>query len=198
MKVGVTGGIGSGKTSVCRLLNILGIPVFDADFEAKKITDSNDKVIERLSEIAGQNLLVSGELDRGLLASLVFNDADKLQQVNRLIHPMVFNAFDEWCSMQDSPYVIFEAAILFESGADKLVDRVITVIAPLSERIERVIARSGMSVAQVEERIQHQLPQQELIERSHYVVNNADSNMIIPAVLEIHRELLMESEKYHS
>ena len=190
MIVGVTGGIGSGKSSVCRVFNNLGIPVFDADNEARKITESDQFVMSRLSELAGMDLYTSGSLDRRLLASLIFNDRKLLAEVNLLIHPLIFDSFRSWVARQQAPYVIMEAAILFESGAESLVDKTVSVTAPEEERIERVVSRNNLTIAEVRERIRNQLPQEELMKRSDYIIKNSEQDMIIPAVLEIHHKLL--------
>lgn len=190
MIVGVTGGIGSGKSSVCRVFNNLGIPVFDADNEARKITESDQFVMSRLSELSGMDLYTSGSLDRRLLASLIFNDRKLLAEVNLLIHPLIFDSFRSWVARQQAPYVIMEAAILFESGAESLVDKTVSVTAPEEERIERVVSRNNLTIAEVRERIRNQLPQEELIKRSDYIIKNSEQDMIIPAVLEIHHKLL--------
>ncbi len=124
MKIGVTGGIGSGKTSVCMVFNVLGIPVFSADSEARKIMDTNTDIIRSINSIAGRDLYIEGKLDRSDLASLIFNDQLLLEKLNFLIHPLVFDHFKRWAVKQTAPYVIMEAAILFESGASKLVDRI--------------------------------------------------------------------------
>ena len=166
MRVGVTGGIGSGKSSVCKVFGTLGIPVFEADEEARKITESDERVKKSLCEIAGTDLYMSGFLDRKLLASLIFNDKSKLEEVNRLVHPLVFQAFGEWAGNQDAPYVIMEAAILFESGAHRLVDKTIVVTAPDDERLERVSSRSGMTISEVNERMRNQYSQEELTRRA--------------------------------
>lgn len=190
MRVGVTGGIGSGKSSVCRVFNTLGIPVFDSDYEARIITENNPIVKSRLSELTGRELFSSGTLDRQLLASLIFNDKKLLEKVNSLIHPMVFDYFHEWVLKQQSPYVILEAAILFESGADKMVDKTVSVIAPEQERIERVMSRNNLTIEEVTERMRNQLPQKELIARSDYLIMNSEEDMILPSVLKLHSELL--------
>lgn len=190
MKVGVTGGIGSGKSSVCRVFNTLGIPVFEADDEARMITESDNRVKQRLNEIAGTDLYLTGSLDRKLLASLIFNSKSMLDDVNTLIHPMVFNAFELWAGHQVAPYVIMEAAILIESGADKLVDQIIVVTAPYEERIDRVISRSGLTIGEIDARMRNQFSQEELTDRADYVIKNGDSDMILPAIIEIHEKLV--------
>ncbi|MBN1107236.1 MAG: dephospho-CoA kinase [Bacteroidales bacterium] len=190
MKLGITGGIGSGKTSVCRIFSVLGIPVFFADPEASLIMSTDKKVITGINEIAGRNIYPEGKLDRELLASLIFNDAESLRKVNSLVHPVVFDKFLKWAEEQDSPYVIMEAAILFESGASELVDRVATVYAPVEERIGRVTRRNKLTREQVLQRMKNQLDDEEKIRMSDYVINNSENDMIIPVILKIHEDLI--------
>jgi len=190
MKLGITGGIGSGKTCVCRVFNILGIPVFSADSEAQKIMNNDPDIKRGINKIAGKNLYSGGNLDRKELALLIFNDKDLLRKVNSLVHPVVFQRFNSWAEIQTTPYVIMEAAILFESGASELVDRVATVIAPVEERIERVTQRNQLSRDQVMDRIKNQMDDKERIKMSDYVIDNAENKMIIPAILKIHEDIL--------
>lgn len=190
MKLGITGGIGSGKTSVCRVFNILGIPVFSADPEAQRIMNSEKEVIEGINKIAGKNLYPGGLLDRMELAALIFNDPDSLSKVNSLVHPVVFENFIRWSEEQKSPYVIMEAAILFESGASNLVDRVATVYAPVEERIARVTRRNQLTREQVIERIRNQMDDETRMKMSDYKINNSENEMIIPVILKIHEDLL--------
>jgi dephospho-CoA kinase len=190
MKLGITGGIGSGKTSVCRVFNILGIPVFSADPEAQRIMNSNISVINGINEIAGKDLYADGTLNRMELASLIFNDPDILKKVNSLVHPLVFKDFIRWTEEQKSPYVIMEAAILFESGASDIVDRVATVYAPVEERITRVTRRNKLTREQVMERIRNQMDDETRMKMSDYVINNSENEMIIPVILKIHEDLL--------
>lgn len=190
MKLGITGGIGSGKTSVCRVFSVLGIPVFFADPEANLIMNNDEKIIREINKLASDDLYPGGVLDRKKLASLIFNDQDLLSKVNSLVHPVVFDNFRLWTAIQTTPYVIMEAAILFESGASELVDRVATVIAPVEERIARVTKRNTLSRKQVIERINNQMNDSERIKRSDYVINNSENEMIIPAILKIHEDIL--------
>ena len=190
MKLGITGGIGSGKTSVCRVFNVLGIPVFPADPEAQTIMNVDKKVRKAINEIAGRNIYPGGKLDRMALASLIFNDKESLKRVNDLVHPIVFDNFIRWTEQQTTPYVIMEAAILFESGASKLVDRVATIIAPVEERISRVTFRNRLTREQVMERIRNQMTDEERIKRSDYVINNSENAMIIPVILRIHEDII--------
>ena len=190
MKLGITGGIGSGKTSVCRVFYVLGIPVFFADPEANLIMNSDEKIIREINKLASVNLYPEGVLDRSKLASLIFNDQDLLRKVNSIVHPVVFDNFRRWTAIQTTPYIIMEAAILFESGASELVDRVATVIAPVEERIARVTKRNTLSREEVIERINNQMNDSERIKRSDYVINNSENDMIIPAILKIHEDIL--------
>ena len=190
MKLGVTGGIGSGKTSVCRVFNVLGVPVFSADAEARTIMESDKDIIRMINSIAGRDMYENGSLDRAALAKLIFNSEELLQKVNHTVHPVVLAHFQQWEKSQVASYVIMEAAILFESGAEKLVDKVLTVIAPLEERIDRVIQRNYLTREQVLDRIKNQTSDEERITRSHYIIDNSDNVMIIPAILRIHEEIL--------
>ncbi len=190
MKLGITGGIGSGKTSVCRVFGVLGIPVFSADPEAQIIMNTERSVINSINDLAGKNLYTDGKLNKEELANLIFNDPELLKKVNSLVHPVVFEHFREWADMQTTPYVIMEAAILFESGASKLVDRVATVVAPVEERIYRVIVRNKLTREQVTDRIKNQMDDEERIRLSDYVINNSENEMIIPVILGIHEDIL--------
>jgi len=192
LKLGITGGIGSGKTSVCRVFNVLGIPVFSADSEAKHIMDNEKNISRELNSIAGRDLYRNGDLDRVELARLIFNDQNLLKKVNSLVHPVVFEHFKQWQEEQTAPYVIMDAAILFESGGSKLVDKIITVVAPLDERIGRVIKGNRLTREQVMERIRNQLDDDIKIRQSDYVIYNSENDMIIPAILKIHEDLMAQ------
>jgi dephospho-CoA kinase len=189
-KIGVTGGIGSGKTTVCRVFNVLGVPVFSADAEARDVMDIDTGIMLRINTIAGKNLYENGSLDRTELARLIFNNEGLLEKVNALVHPIVFSRFREWEKKQDAPYVVMEAAILFESGAYKIVDRILTVVAPMEERVNRVIHRSNLTREQVMERMRNQMDDNQRIERSDYVINNSENDMIIPEILRIHEDIM--------
>jgi dephospho-CoA kinase len=189
-RLGVTGGIGSGKTSVCRVFDVLGIPVFSADREAQVIMETDNSVIHGLNSITDKELYVAGKLDRMLLASIIFNDSSVIEKVNSLVHPVVFDRFRNWTQNQSAPYVIMEAAILFESGASKYVDKIATVAAPVEQRIERVIRRNKLTREQVIERMRNQMDDAERIQLADYVINNAENDMIIPSILKIHEDIL--------
>jgi len=190
MKIGVTGGIGSGKTSVCRVFNVLGIPVFSSDAVAREIMDSDLTIIDKVKSIVGKDVYSSGVLDRVELAGLIFNNANLLQEINKIVHPVVFDHFNQWVKTVSAPYSIMEAAILIESGATKLVDRIITVVAPVEERIERVVSRNKLTREQVLDRIKNQVGDEEKILLSDYIIYNSEHEMIIPRILNIHEEIL--------
>jgi dephospho-CoA kinase len=189
-RLGVTGGIGSGKTSVCRVFDVLRVPVFSADSDARETMEKDTDIIKNLNSIAGKNLYVNGSLDRMELARIIFNDRTMLEKVNLLVHPTVFDHFRNWTLEQTASYVIMEAAILFESGASKYVDRVATVVAPVEQRIERVIQRNKLSREQVIERMKNQIDDETRIKLSDYVINNSENDMIITTILEIHDDIL--------
>jgi dephospho-CoA kinase len=195
IKLGVTGGIGSGKTTVCRVFAVLGIPVFSADIEAGNIMESDQELKVRLNQLVGKNLYSSGSLDRPELAKIIFNDEELLKKVNSIVHPVVFKHYLDWTNSQTTPYSVMEAAILFESGASELVDMTLTVVAPVSERIDRIVRGNKLTSDQVMARIKNQIDDESRISRSDFVVYNSENDMIIPAVLEIHQKLL---NKYNS
>jgi len=194
LRLGVTGGIGSGKSTVCRVFSVLGIPVFSADIEAKRIQDNDPEIKDKINSIAGKDLYSSGRLDRTELARLIFNNKDFLWEVNSVVHPAVFNYFRRWVDMQDAPYSIMEAAILFESGAYRMMDRIVTVVTPLQERIDRLLKGNKLNREQITDRIRNQIDDESRIKKSDYVIYNSENDMIIPSILEIHQGML----KLHS
>jgi dephospho-CoA kinase len=189
-KLGITGGIGSGKTSVCRVFDVLRIPVFSADREAQEIMENDDNIILQINSIVGKDLYKNGSLDRMDLAKIIFNDSSLLVKVNSLIHPAVFNQFTKWVLLQTAPYVIMEAAILFESGTGKYVDSVATVVAPVEQRVKRVIHRNKLSREQVLDRMRNQMDDETRMKLSDYIIHNSENDMIIPTILKIHYEIL--------
>lgn len=191
LKIGITGGIGSGKSTVCRVFELLGIPVYSADDEAKKILDANPTVKEQLLLLFGMGILDERKLiDRKKLAALVFDNKEKLQQLNNIVHPAVGLHFEKWLDANsNAPYIIKEAAILFESGAYKAVDKVITVTAPVELKIERVMQRDKASRQQVEQRMANQLSDEDKIKRSDFVIYNDEQQLVIPQVLSLNQEL---------
>ena len=192
IKVGITGGIGSGKTTVCKIFELLDVPVYYADDEAKKILDSNEEIKLQISNTFGSEIInAEGKIDKKKLASFVFNDKEKLEKLNSIIHPAVREHFENWAKQHSSQkYTLKEAAILFESGANKLVDKVITVTAPLELRINRAMKRDRITREQVEQRISKQISDEEKLKRSQFVIHNDENQLLIPQILNIHHQLL--------
>ena len=151
----------------------------------------------QINSIAGKDLYSNGSLDRMALASLIFNNNNLLEKVNSLVHPVVFEHFASWEKNQTAPYVIMEAAILFESGASKLVDKIATIVAPEEERLNRVTQRSKLSRQQVLERMKNQMDDEARIKLSDYVIYNSENDMIIPAILEIHEDILKNLKNFN-
>lgn len=173
--IGLTGGIGSGKTTIARLFEAEGIPLYIADDEAKKIMILPETV-HLVGEYFGKDVIVNHLIDRKKLAEIVFNHPEKLKELNKIIHPLVKNHFDNWVKKQNSPFVIKEAAILFESGSYKYCDQIITVIASEETRIKRVMARDNSTKEAVLDRIKNQWSDSQKTSKSDYVIENENLN----------------------
>jgi dephospho-CoA kinase len=187
--IGITGGIGSGKTTVCRIFETLGIPVFNADAEASDIYNAEPRMIEELRSRFGNSVIMDEQVNKKELARIVFNDEKALARLNNIVHPMVKKRFEEWKAVQDSPYVIREAAILIESGSYKDCDAVIMVIADELTKIRRVINRSGLDEEEVRQRMARQMTDEQRRPFCNYVISNNETDSVLPAVMAIHAEL---------
>lgn len=188
LKIGITGGIGSGKTTICRIFESLNVPVFNADVVAKTIMTSDAALIENIKAAFGQEAYFdNGELDRKFLANIVFNDENQLQILNELVHPATIQAFNDWAKKQNSIYCLHEAAILFESGADKTCDYSILVSAPEETRIARVMKRDGVLETDVRTRMDKQMPEEAKMKLASFTIQNDDSEAVIPQVLKLHQ-----------
>jgi dephospho-CoA kinase len=183
--IGLTGGIGSGKSVVAKIFTTLGIPVFDADEEAKHMMQSNPEMKSKLIEQFGSSIYDASGLQKEKLAAIVFNDPYQLQLLNAIVHPVTIQAAKKWAAKQNSPYVIKEAALIFESGAADGLFKVIGVTAPLSLRLQRVMQRDGVPKEQVEARMQHQISDTIKMRLCDYVIENNNQQMLIPQVLEL-------------
>ena len=192
LKIGITGGIGSGKSTVCRVFELLDIPVYYADYEAKKLLDSNEDVKKNILKAFGSEVLSdSGSVDKKKLASLVFNDKAKLEKLNSIVHPAVNEHFIDWQKKYSSQkYILKEAAILFESGAYKFMDKVIAVIAPLELKINRAMQRDKITREQVMQRMGNQMKEEEIIKRSQFIINNDEQQLLIPQIISLHKQLM--------
>jgi len=188
IKIGLTGGIGSGKSLARSIFEKLGVPTYDADFEAKELINREKSVISKIKETFGNNIyLENGTIDKKQLSSLIFQDKSKLKAINSIVHPAVKSHFESWCLLNSSaPYIIKEAAILFESGAYKEMDKIVTVVAPEELRIKRVMSRDNASEEQIKNRIKNQMSDEEKIIRSNYVVNNDEESLLLPQIIKIH------------
>ena len=189
LKIGITGGIGSGKTTVCRVFETLSVPVFNADEVAKSIMVTDADLVENIKLEFGTNAYFNnGELNRKFLSGIVFNDSNALQILNSLVHPVAIQAFNHWALEQNSKYCLHEAAILFESGAYKSCDYSILVYAPEDLRIQRVLERDGVSEEEVRIRIDKQMPEEEKKKLADFVIINDGETAIIPQVLQLHHQ----------
>lgn len=191
LKVGLTGGIGSGKTLISEIFARLGIPVFNADLESKKIVNSDPEVIDALKTEFGNDLYTSLGVNKKMLAEIIFSDEIALKKVNQIIHPKVRNYFNVWMiSNENAPYVIEEAAILFESKANLEMDFTINVHADELIRIDRVVKRDNINTELVKERMKNQLSDKERISLSDFTIYNEGEQMVLPQVLEIHNKII--------
>jgi dephospho-CoA kinase len=193
LTIGLTGGIGSGKTTVAQIFEVLAIPVYYADQAAKVLMNQDTALKAQIIDAFGPEVYQSGKLDRTLLAKLVFGDTQKLNILNSIVHPATMLDAAQWIKRQRAPYVIKETAILFEAGLEKNYDRIIGVTAPQSLRMQRVLARDHSSVEKILQRMKQQMDEQEKMSRCHFVINNDGIKAILPQVLAIHEELLVYS-----
>ncbi|CDT16918.1 MAG TPA: dephospho-CoA kinase [Sphingobacterium sp.] len=186
IKVGIAGGIGSGKTIVCDIFKVLGVPIYNADLEAKLIMNKSDQVRQAIIATFGDQTYQNGILNREFLAAQVFNDADQLAKLNAIVHPAVIQAAEDWADAQTAPYSLKEASILFESGSYKKLDYTILVTAPVEIRIARVMARDQVTREQVLARMNNQLPDEEKAKLADFVIINDGIEALIPQVMALH------------
>lgn len=190
IKVGITGGIGSGKSTVCKIFKLIGIPVFEADKVAKYLINSDEKISNELIQLFGNNIYDSNKkLNKKMLADLIFNDESLLEKVNNLVHPAVRNEFILWHQKQNSKYTVHEAAILFESGFYKMMDFTILVSAPEITRIERVVKRDKIKPELVESRMSKQWNDEDKRKLASIELVNDNKHLLIPQILEIDKKL---------
>lgn len=192
LRVGITGGIGSGKSSVCRIFEILGVPVYYADEAARRLMNENplrNQIIANFGEAA----YVGEELNRTWMATQVFNNPEKLALLNSLVHPVTIADADEWMKKQHSPYTLKEAALLFESGSYQYLDYIIGVSAPVELRIARTTTRDQKSADEIRKRIDRQMDEDEKMNRCDFVLINDEKQLLIPQVIALHQQLLLLS-----
>ena len=191
LKIGITGGIGSGKTTVCRIFELLGIPVFYADAQAKLVMHTDEKLRVGIIQAFGfQSYLADGSLNRKHIADIVFKDERELSTLNALVHPAVIRAFDLWALEQTAPYVVKEAALLFESGSDKMCDYAILIKTPDRIKIARVIERDHITEADIRLRMARQWTDEEKEKLADYILLNDEKLLLIPQILALHERFV--------
>ena len=191
MKVGLTGGIGSGKTMVCSVLEKLGVAVYYADSEARRLMNSDPGLVLQISALFGNKAYEGGSLNRDFIAHRVFKDKELLTRLNELVHPAVRKDFSRWASEQKpSFYVVEEAAILFESGSDRNMDLTVGVFAEKELRVQRAIQRDGSTREQVLNRMNSQMSDEEKMEKVDILINNDGKKMILPQIINMHNAIL--------
>ena len=188
--VGLTGGIGSGKTTVAQLFIELGIPVYIADTEAKRLMRTSKTIRRKLLVEFGEKAYIKNKLNRAFLANIVFNDKKKLTAINKIVHPSVANSFKRWINKHNSAYVIQENAILFENNSADKFDFIITVSAPIQDKIERVMKRDNVTKEEVLARMNNQISDKEKIKKSNFVIENRNLDQTKNEVTKIHKQIL--------
>lgn len=193
-KVGITGSIGSGKSTVSRIFAVLGVPIYDADSRAKMLMVSSPALISQIKNLFGEDAyFADGSLNRSVIAQQAFHNQSLLSELNALVHPAVFDDFDQWCALQtDAAYVIKEAALMFESDSYKQLNEVIVVTAPEWLRIQRTMARDGISEEAVIARMKNQFSEAEKKQRAQFEIINDEHQLVIPQVLQLHHSLLAQ------
>ena len=193
LKIGITGSIGAGKSTVAGIFKVLGVPVFDADATAKNILNTDSVLREQIAAAFGSETYKNGLLDRKYLATLVFNNPNQLAKLNALVHPATIEAANIWAKHweeQGCPYILKEAALLFEAGTNVGLDFIIGVTAPVEMRIARVMERDHVTREEVLKRMQHQLDDTEKMKRCNFVIDNNEVSLVIPQVLALHARFI--------
>ena len=194
IKVGLTGGIGSGKSTVAKVFEVLGIPVYYADEAAKRLMNADEELKEKIKLQFGNEVYKNRQLDKKYLADIVFASPEKLALLNALVHPATLKDAERWMQKQTTPYCIKEAALIFESGAQQNLDYVIGVTAPAPLRILRTIHRDGVTKEEVIARMDKQMDDTIKMELCDFVITNDEQEMLLPQILELHKKLLLLSE----
>lgn len=195
VRVGLTGGLGSGKSTVAKIFEVLGIPVYYADEATKQIMNSDKQLKAALIKNFGEETYQGGELNRAYLASIVFADKQKLELLNSLTHPATIRDANRWIQQQTSAYIIKEAALLFESGANKYLDRVIGVYAPQELRIQRAIQRDNATREEILQRMNKQMNEEEKMKLCDFIITNDEHELVTPQVMQLHEKFLNTNER---
>ncbi len=193
LKIGITSGIGAGKTTASKLFELLGVPVYYADDRAKQLMNEDDELKQKIITLFGSSVYAPGQLDRKLLANLIFNDEKKLALLNSLVHPATLADAAKWMQSQKTAYAIKEAALIFESGSHLQLDAVIGVSAPFDLRLSRAMKRDHLPAEKVIERMNKQMPEDEKMQRCNYLLYNDEQQLLIPQVMALHQILLQRA-----
>lgn len=193
LKIGLTGGIGSGKSTVASIFEILGVPVYYADVRAKKLMEQNDDIIHFIKKTFGEDSYINGNLNKTHLSAQLFVDSKKREQLNSFVHPLTIADAENWMNSQSSIYCIKEAALIFESKAEKNLDLVIGVFSPLELRLERIINRDHISYTEALTKINSQMNEDEKMRKCDFVIHNNEEELLTQQVLELHKQFLLKA-----
>jgi len=188
LRIGLTGGIGSGKSTIAAIFEVLGIPVYYADDAAKRLMDEDENVKTSIENNFSKEAYRNGRLNKKYISDIVFKDSDKLTLLNSIVHPATIKDAEEWIQKQRSSYIIKEAALLFESGANKKLDYTIGIQAPLELRISRAIKRDSVSRDEILSRMNKQMNEEEKLSLCDFIIINDELQLVIPQVLELHEK----------
>jgi dephospho-CoA kinase len=190
MIVGLTGGIGSGKTTVAKFFKELGVPVYNSDKQARKLMKNSKKLKKAITDLLGENAYKGKKLNKKYISDKIFNDSSLLTQLNAIVHPAVRKHFLSWVEKKKAPYVVQETALIFENKAQDFYDRIILVVAPEANRIQRVMERDGSTEQQVKDRLKNQLTDEEKLQGAHFVIENTTLAETKEKVGQLNREIL--------
>ncbi|MBS1763195.1 MAG: dephospho-CoA kinase [Bacteroidetes bacterium] len=193
LKVGLTGGMGSGKSTVAKIFQILGVPVYFADIEAKRIINTDPKIQKEITSYFGEKSFVGGKLNKQYISANIFSDRARINHLNSIIHPATIRDANDWMAKQTFPYAIKEAALIFEAGSEVYLDNVIGVSSPLPLRLKRIQSRDNLAVDEILLRMSNQMDEDLKMQQCDFVIYNDEENMLIPQVLELHSKLLQLS-----
>ena len=188
-KIGLTGGIGAGKSTISQILKTLQVPVYNSDIFAKQLY-SKPNIVSILQKKFGPNIISKKRVDTRKLAQIVFNNKNHLKSLNDIIHPIVLNNFNDWYNKQTTQYIIKESALLFESGTAKDLDKIILVYTPLKLRINRVIKRDKRNEKEVKKIIKNQAQYKKIKHKADYIILNNEKKLLVPQILKIHNEII--------
>jgi len=188
-KIGLTGGIGSGKTTVAKVFKSLSIPVFNSDDCGRNLLLNNQAIINSVKKIFGTSILTKNKIDAKKLSTIIFSNKEKLELLNQIIHPQVIIEFEKWVKKQNSHYIIKESALLFESKTYHLLDKIILIKAPISLRIERVLKRDNRSRIEIKKIINNQMKNRDNIKNVDYIINNNEKQLLTPQIIQVSKEL---------